>query len=41
MYFVILRLIFNILSMNPYYEFSIKGINEIGVDIVPLRKLLA
>jgi hypothetical protein len=43
MYFAILRLIFNILSMNICCEFSMKGINEIGVEtdaIVPLRKLL-
>jgi hypothetical protein len=43
MYFVILRLIFNILSMNTCYEFSMKGINGIDVEtdaIVPLRKLL-
>lgn len=42
-YFVVLRLILNILSMKICYEFSKKGINEIGVEtdaIVPLRKLL-
>jgi hypothetical protein len=43
MHFVIVRLIFNILSMNTCYEFSMKGINEIDAETnvtVLLRKLL-